>query len=79
MAKPCLSAYISKARAIGVIAQEVEQVIPEVIATSEYGIKSVSYDSIVGLLIEAIKEQQVEINKLKNKIFGDNKWQFMQI
>lgn len=41
-------------KGIGVIAQEVEQVLPEVVVDGEY--KSVSYGNIVGLLIEAIKE-----------------------
>ena len=41
-------------RGIGVIAQEIEQVLPEVVVDGEY--KSVSYGNIVGLLIEAIKE-----------------------
>ena len=50
---------------IGVIAQEVEKIIPEVVYGDE--IKSVAYANIVALLIEAIKEQQKEINKLKKK------------
>ena len=41
-------------KGIGVIAQEIEQVLPEVVVDGEY--KSVSYGNIVGLLIEAIKE-----------------------
>jgi len=41
-------------KGIGVIAQEIEQVLPEVVVEGEY--KSVSYGNIVGLLIEAIKE-----------------------
>ena len=41
-------------KGIGVIAQEVEQILPEVVVDGEY--KSVSYGNIVGLLIEAIKE-----------------------
>jgi hypothetical protein len=50
---------------IGVIAQEVEKIIPEVVYGNE--IKSVAYANIVALLIEAIKEQQKEINELKKK------------
>jgi len=50
---------------IGVIAQEVEKIIPEVVYGDE--IKSVAYANIVALLIEAIKEQQKEINELKKK------------
>jgi hypothetical protein len=52
-------------RYIGVIAQEVEEVLPEVVNENEDGIKSVAYGSMVGLLIEAIKEQQIQIEKLK--------------
>ena len=50
---------------IGVIAQEVEKIIPEVVYGGE--IKSVAYANIVALLIEAIKEQQKEIEELKKK------------
>jgi hypothetical protein len=53
---------------IGLIAQEVEQIIPEVVSESKDGIKSVSYGNIVSLLIEAIKEQNSTINNLKNEI-----------
>ena len=53
---------------IGVIAQEVEKVLPEVVSTNDNGLKSVSYGNIIGLLIEAIKEQQVCIEELKKKL-----------
>jgi hypothetical protein len=43
-------------RRVGVIAQEMEEVLPEVVYTDSDGIKSVSYGSIIGVLIEAIKE-----------------------
>jgi hypothetical protein len=52
---------------IGVIAQEVEKIIPEVVYGDE--IKSVAYANIVALLIEAIKEQQKEINELKKNLY----------
>ena len=52
----------------GVIAQEVEKVLPEVVDTNEEGIKSVAYGNMVGLLIEAIKEQQQQIDELKRKL-----------
>jgi hypothetical protein len=51
---------------IGVIAQEVERIIPEVVYGDE--IKSVAYGNLVGLLIEAIKDQQNEIDELKKKL-----------
>jgi hypothetical protein len=52
---------------IGVIAQEVEKIIPEVVYGDE--IKSVAYANIVALLIEAIKEQQKEIEELKKNLY----------
>jgi len=58
----------SDKRHTGVIAQEVEEVLPEAVETNEDGIKSVAYGNMVGLLIEAIKEQQSQINSLKQQI-----------
>ena len=55
------------APSIGVIAQEVEKVLPELVIEND-GIKSVSYGNIVGVLIEAIKEQQVRIEELEKKL-----------
>jgi hypothetical protein len=57
-----------KSRKIGVIAQEVLEVLPEVVQQDNEGKYSVSYGNIVGLLIEAIKEQQNEIKKLKDRL-----------
>jgi hypothetical protein len=50
---------------IGVIAQEVEKVIPEVVHDGEY--KSVAYGNLVGLLIEAIKELKSELDEIKGR------------
>ncbi len=50
---------------LGVIAQEVEQVLPELVATGSDGFKSVNYSGIIGVLIEAVKELQAEISALK--------------
>ena len=54
---------------VGVIAQEIEKVLPEVVRedSSEDKIKSVAYGNIVGVLIEAIKELKNEIEKLKKE------------
>jgi len=52
----------------GVIAQEVEQVFPQVINEGEGGIKSVNYNGLIGLLIEAVKEQNKIILELKQQI-----------
>lgn len=52
----------------GVIAQEVEAVLPEVISTNKDGIKSVAYGNMVGLLIEAIKEQDKKYDALLARV-----------
>ena len=59
--------------AIGVIAQEVEEVLPEVVLTQqvfgpegEKEVKSVDYGKIVGVLINAINELKEEVEELKN-------------
>ncbi|HEX5112981.1 MAG TPA: tail fiber domain-containing protein [Saprospiraceae bacterium] len=50
---------------IGFIAQELEQQFPELVATDDDGIKSVAYSNMIPVLLEAIKEQQKEIEELK--------------
>lgn len=55
---------------MGVIAQEVEEVVPEVVRTTLNGTKAVAYTELVGLLIEAIKEQQSQIEELKAQVFS---------
>ncbi len=51
----------------GVIAQDVEAVLPQAVYTDADGYKSVSYDSLVPLLIEAIKELTARVEELENK------------
>ena len=59
-------------KSIGVIAQEIEEVIPEVVKEDEQGMKSVAYGNITAVLIEAIKEQQKQIDELKSIINGSS-------
>jgi len=54
-------------RSTGVIAQELEQVLPEAVFDNEDGMKSVAYGNIVGLLIESIKELSAKVEELENK------------
>ena len=53
----------SEEKSKGVIAQELQEVFPELVSESESGL-SVNYNGIIGVLIEAIKEQQKQIDKL---------------
>ena len=55
-------------RNTGVVAQEVQKVLPEAVQKDKDGILSVAYGNMVGLLIEAIKEQQTQIDRLKRRI-----------
>ena len=54
---------------IGVIAQEVEKILPEIVLTAddEMGTKSVDYSRLTAVLIEAVKELSVKVKELENK------------
>lgn len=53
---------------IGFIAQDVENVIPEIVKTDVNGFKAIEYDKMTAILVEAIKEQQSLIEKQHKKI-----------
>ena len=53
---------------VGVIAQDVEKVLPQLVHDRDNGFKGVDYAKLTGLLIEAIKEQQKQIDELKSKL-----------
>lgn len=55
-------------RQIGVIAQEVEKVLPELVSKDGQGYESVAYDKLVPVLIEAIKAQQAKIDSQQKQI-----------
>jgi hypothetical protein len=55
-------------RHMGVIAQEVEQYFPEVVHTTSDGTKTVNYGAMAGAFIEAFKEQQSQIDELREMI-----------
>jgi len=59
----------TQSRKIGVIAQELEQEYPELVATDDKGMKSVAYANLTPVLIESVKELKVENDTLK----ADNK------
>ena len=52
---------------IGVIAQEIEEIAPELVSTRGNGYKAVKYEKIVPLLIQAIKELSAKVKELENK------------
>lgn len=59
---------LAEGRQVGVIAQEIEKILPEVVTTGDDGYKAVEYSHIVPVLIEAIKEQQKIIDGQKSTI-----------
>jgi len=52
---------------VGVIAQEIEEILPEVVTTRGTGYKAVKYEKIVPLLIESIKELQKKVEDIEKK------------
>jgi hypothetical protein len=56
-----------KGNDIGVIAQEIEEILPQIVTNRDNGYKAVQYEKIVPLLIEAIKELSAKIKRLENK------------
>ncbi len=64
-----MAVFNSDENQIGLIAQQVEKVVPEVVKTMHDGTKAVAYQNLVALLIEAVKEQQIQIEELKSNSF----------
>jgi hypothetical protein len=70
-----LSPYVGRGKDvdIGLIAQEVEEIIPEIVQETsipnlDFQIKNVDYDRLVPVLVEAMKEQQKQIEDLKETV-----------
>jgi len=59
--------YFVRKRDVGVIAQDVEKVLPEAVAQRSNGIKAVKYDRLTCLLIEAVKKLQDKVDTLSAK------------
>lgn len=51
---------------VGFLAQELEEIMPDLVKTDKNGMKSVSYAGLTPYLVQAIKQQQAQINELKN-------------
>ena len=52
----------------GLIAQDVERIYPELVATDKNGFKSVKYANLVSIIIEAVKEQNLQVEENKREI-----------
>lgn len=61
---------LSDGRELGVIAQDIQKIFPEVVNTDDEGYLSVEYSHLVPVLIEAIKAQQLIIDEYKAKLDG---------
>ena len=59
---------LPKSKQIGVIAQDVEKTFPELVYTDKSGFKSVVYNKLGAILIEAVKEKQNTIESQNNEI-----------
>ncbi|MEO1438711.1 MAG: tail fiber domain-containing protein, partial [Bacteroidota bacterium] len=59
---------IDQTRQVGVIAQEIETVLPEIVTTGSDGYKSVDYSKLVALLIEVNQAQEVKIATLEAQL-----------
>ena len=59
---------VYKGKDIGVVAQEIQEIMPEIVATRANGYLGVKYEKIVPLLIESIKENTKQIKELKQEI-----------
>jgi hypothetical protein len=60
-------------RRLGLLAQEVEQVFPGVVKTMPDSTKAISYTDLTALLIESIKEQQIQIETLQEIVYSQEK------
>jgi hypothetical protein len=66
--KPMPGIHENEGHDIGVIAQEIEKVLPEIVTTRDNGYKAVKYEKLVALLIESNKELLKRIEALEAKI-----------
>jgi hypothetical protein len=65
---PMEGIHVHSGRYVGVIAQEVEKVLPEIVEDRGNGYKAVKYEKLTALLIQAVNEQQETIELLTKRI-----------
>ncbi len=57
-----------KSRDVGLISQEVETVVPEILKTNRYGYKDVAYEKMTPVLVGALQEQINKVKSLKTRL-----------
>lgn len=57
---------MEKGRTVGMVAEELEEVLPEAVRHDPSGLAGINYDAVVAVLIEAFKEQQARIEQLES-------------
>jgi len=65
---PMPDIHVHNGRDVGIIAQEVEKVLPELVSDRENGYKAVKYEKLTALLIQAVNEQQKQIEELTKRV-----------
>ena len=60
--------YFVRKNDVGVIAQEVEMVLPEIVGTRDNGMKAVQYEKLTALLIESVKELSAKVSNLEQEL-----------
>jgi hypothetical protein len=65
---PATGIHDNVGRDVGVIAQEVAKVLPEIVTTRDNGYMAVKYEKLTALLIEAVKELTAEVKELKSRV-----------
>ena len=60
--------YFVRKHDVGVIAQEIEMVLPEIVGTRDNGMKAVQYEKLTALLIESVKELSVKVTSLEQQL-----------
>ena len=64
---PMEGVHVHSGHDVGVIAQEVEKVLPELVTTRDNGYKAVKYEKLTAVLIQAVKELSKRVKQLENK------------
>jgi len=64
---PMEGIHVHEGHDVGVIAQEVEKVLPELVTTRDNGYKAVKYEKLTAVLIQAVKELSERVKQLENK------------